>query len=216
MYHPIILCGDMNSVYQSPFYQFVTESELLNFSRLNRNEVSGQRKSFNPNKANRLDVPIIPESLGITDQTHFQAVVEKRNSMIEEAPKIEVTFGKDNLFHPFRFNSAYQCFDRNGDPFVTTCLPASHEFVDFIFYHNNRKLGKNSKKPRHEPNETTSLAVALQDSSDDDDEDDCRIEIVSTLELFTKKQVEYVLLPNEHYASDHFLLAVNFVLTAEP
>jgi hypothetical protein len=192
----------MNSVYRSPFYQFLTESKLANYTQFNRSEISGQYKRCN---ASFLKAPLIPQKIGITDQTHFAIEIEKRNSTVAE-PKIEYSFGKEDLQHPFQFQSVYEYFDRNGDQFVTTCLPQSHEFVDYIFYHNNNHKSK-SRKQTMNPKSTTDP----QESSDDENES--QIEIVSTLELFTKKQVEYILMPNKHYASDHFLLAANFLLT---
>jgi hypothetical protein len=221
----------MNSVCESPFYEFLTKSRLLNYIHFNRNEISGQlKRSFSSSML--LKAPLIPEHCNITDQSQFKNEIHKRISSLVTTQdeidlaikKLDCSIGGENLYHPFNFKSAYDYYDKYGNELVTTVLPDSHESVDFIFYHVNNNQNKNQKstsiqqgsQSSRECNASCSSINPDQDDCEENDEDDnCEMKILSTLQLFNKEQVETLFLPNKHFASDHFLLAAKFLLISK-
>jgi len=181
-YHPLIICGDFNSCVNSNIYQFIVNSRLDNYASLNRSAVSGQLKSLRPSDT-KLSSPLIPSHVNISDQSQFVMECERRRA--NDEVQLQCTFGGDSLSHSFSFKSAYEHIGRDGCEEVTSCLPSSHDNVDYIFYNCNEHL------------------ISLNE---------CSLQLVSSLELFTKKQLENVYLPNKHFPSDHFMLSAEFAL----
>lgn len=189
VYHPIIICGDMNLTYNSSLYKFFVESRLNDYQTHQRNAVSGQLKHVN-SSSQCLNKPLIPQHIEINDQSLFQHEINKR---IEDCSLY--THGTNTLSHPFNLKSAYDSsFNTDSPHEVSTCLPNNHEKVDFIFYNRNNRLNNDKNN----------------DEDDDDNDDDSNLKLLSILKLFCKKDVENILIPNKHIYSDHFPLAAKF------
>lgn len=195
-YHPIILCGDFNFSNNSKIYEFITKAKLENYSLLNRIGLSGQRldlKDYFPIYEN-----LIPERLGITDQSQFKPVIDSRNLRLlfnknneNEEIKVISSFGSDTISHCFDFKSAYSHIDEKGDTEITTRVKDFCKSVDFIFFHSecvNSKLKVSNEKKN-------------------------KLLLLERLELFNENDSKNLLIPNKIYSSDHFMIAAKFCLT---
>lgn len=194
-YHPIVLCGDFNFTNDSKIYEFLTKAHLENYKLLNRADLSGQKLDF------KNYIPIgkclIPEWLGISDQSQFKPVIDSRNlrllldkSNLNQVIK-EGSFGTDIISHSFDFKSAYPHKDENDVAEITTCIRDFRKSVDFIFFHSEaksnfqREIGQESNK----------------------------LHLLARLELFNENECKNLFIPNKNYSSDHFMVAAKFYLT---
>ena len=198
VYHPIILCGDMNLTLNSTIYNFLIDSKLLNYEQHSRKMISGQLK-HNASESANLKKPLIPINMQITDYSIYNSHFSSRITEFKTKNncQLEISYtahGTENLFHTFKFKSAYDlnCFSSYSEEDVTTCLPKNHEKVDYIFFHDNDDRG---------------------DKDENDNYDgDSYLKLVSVLNLFKKNEVESLFFPSRHIPSDHFILSAQFSL----
>uniref|UniRef100_A0A8B9JVF8 Angel homolog 2 (Drosophila) n=1 Tax=Astyanax mexicanus TaxID=7994 RepID=A0A8B9JVF8_ASTMX len=116
---PVLLCGDFNSVPQSPLYRFIKESKL-EYVGMPIGKVSGQEESSRGQRI--LEVPIWPPSLGISQRCQY----ELRS--------------KASIEHGLKLSSVYSHnLKENGQPEITTCHSRTAITVDYIFYSANQK-----------------------------------------------------------------------------
>ncbi|NXX15587.1 ANGE1 protein, partial [Podargus strigoides] len=69
-YYPIILCGDLNSVPDSPLYKFIRNGEL-SYHGMPAWKVSGQEDFSQQFYSRKLQAPLWPSSLGVTDNCQY-------------------------------------------------------------------------------------------------------------------------------------------------
>ncbi|XP_055394711.1 protein angel homolog 1 isoform X1 [Bubalus kerabau] len=93
---PIVLCGDLNSVPDSPLYNFIRDGELQ-YHGMPAWKVSGQEDFSHQLHQRRLQAPLWPSSLGVTD--HCQYVTSCRPASSERRK-----YSRDFLLR-FRFCS---------------------------------------------------------------------------------------------------------------
>jgi protein angel len=195
VYYPVVLCGDMNLTLNSQLYKFIIESELVNYEQHSRKFISGQIRNRTSQSTEQqfLRRPIIPQTMQINDHSIFSPHYLQRVGEIKNKTKLELkllneTFGSENLFHTFKFKSAYDinCFSEQSPFEVTTALPKNHEKVDYIFYNG--------------------------DDEKDEEDNDSYLKLNSVLNLFQKEDVENLYFPSRHIPSDHFLLSAKFTL----
>ena len=224
-YHPTVLCGDLNCTNDSKFYEFVARGKLVNYRELNRNATSGQLR--HPSSCIRIERILLPEQLGISDQSQFMHEVEwrldqqrqlytqqqQKSTSVDEEPQQQETdstrlpeaycsYGGSHLRHTFRFRSAYKHVDANNELEVTTSVNGDHKHVDYIFFH--------SEELPPVSNATTTDASASTNRCLNE------LELLARLELFPVSALNKdvaVGMPNSNYPSDHFLLAAKFRLT---
>ncbi|NWQ63624.1 ANGE1 protein, partial [Neopipo cinnamomea] len=70
-YYPVILCGDLNSVPDSPLYKFIRNGELSYHGMPAWKVVSGQEDFSQQLYSRKLLAPLWPSSLGITDNCQY-------------------------------------------------------------------------------------------------------------------------------------------------
>ncbi|XP_072031481.1 LOW QUALITY PROTEIN: uncharacterized protein [Amphiura filiformis] len=196
-YHPVIMCGDFNSLPQCSLVEFIQLGTLY-YEGLRAVDVSGQE----PWKHTRnLSSPLWPSGVGVTDGCQYERVLQQRlpgsknnSSSQPQLSSISDTTpeAKDDdycnissvLDHPFQFNSSYVYNEDSKE--VTTNHGRTNCTVDYIFY--------------------SSETVCIK-------EDTKQLRILSRLSLFTDEEAnEMGGLPNARWASDHFSLAVKFLL----
>lgn len=197
-YHPIILCGDFNLTNESKIYEFLINSKLENYKLLNIRNLSSQKidlKNFLPIGKN-----LLPECLGISDQSQFKYEIELRNLRLilnnnnsNEKKTFENSFGTDNVYHSFNFKSVYSHKDENDVPLITTCVKDFKKSVDFIFFHSNNF-------------ENSGFEKELTRESN-------KLHLIEIYELFNEKQGKNLFIPNRVFSSDHFMIAAKFILT---
>ncbi|XP_064148857.1 protein angel homolog 1 isoform X3 [Loxodonta africana] len=91
---PIILCGDLNSVPNSPLYNFVRDGELR-YHGMPAWKVSGQEDFSHQLYQRKLQAPLWPISLGITDSCQYVSFCQPKRSERRR-------YSRDFLLH-FRF-----------------------------------------------------------------------------------------------------------------
>ncbi|KAL2303818.1 hypothetical protein Nmel_009097 [Mimus melanotis] len=69
-YYPVILCGDLNSVPNSPLYKFIRNGELC-YHGMPAWKVSGQEDFSQQLYPRKLLAPLWPSSLGVTDKCQY-------------------------------------------------------------------------------------------------------------------------------------------------
>ncbi|NXP26143.1 ANGE1 protein, partial [Scytalopus superciliaris] len=69
-YYPVILCGDLNSVPDSPLYKFIRNGEL-SYHGMPAWKVSGQEDFSQQVYSRKLLAPLWPSSLGVTDSCQY-------------------------------------------------------------------------------------------------------------------------------------------------
>nr|XP_021398482.1 protein angel homolog 1 isoform X2 [Lonchura striata domestica] len=69
-YYPVILCGDLNSVPDSPLYKFIRNGEL-SYHGMPAWKVSGQEDFSQQLYSRKLLAPLWPSSLGLTDKCQY-------------------------------------------------------------------------------------------------------------------------------------------------
>uniref|UniRef100_A0A8C0W8Q4 Protein angel homolog 1 n=1 Tax=Castor canadensis TaxID=51338 RepID=A0A8C0W8Q4_CASCN len=143
---PIILCGDLNSVPDSPLYNFIRDGELQ-YNGMPAWKVSGQEDFSHQLYQRKLQAPLWPSSLGITDCCRYvtschpktrerpagwaESVLEEDTSELE--PVFPRTVG--TIQHCLHLTSVYTHFlPQHGCPEVTTMPLGLGTTVDYIFF----------------------------------------------------------------------------------
>ena len=215
-YYPTILCGDFNCANNSKLYDFVKSSTLKNYKELNRNLISGQHE-FSRSYI-KIENTLLPEKLGISDQSQFKIEIDKRLAEINTDSNIEAycTFGGMHLRHTFNFNSVYEHVV-NDQLEVTSCIQDQKKIVDFIFFHSEKY--QTSQSDSNEKSAGTSFSNLPKTSSGpkrpfelESFKENDELELICKLRLFTVPELAEISLPNKDYPSDHFILAAKFAL----
>ncbi|NXN06539.1 ANGE1 protein, partial [Indicator maculatus] len=76
-YYPVILCGDLNSVPDSPLYKFIRNGEL-SYHGMPAWKVSGQEDFSHQLYSRKLLAPLWPSSLGITDNCQYATLCQPK------------------------------------------------------------------------------------------------------------------------------------------
>ncbi|NXH92651.1 ANGE1 protein, partial [Edolisoma coerulescens] len=77
-YHPVILCGDLNSVPDSPLYKFIRNGELSYHGMPAWKVVSGQEDFSQQLYSRKLLAPLWPSSLGVTDKCQYVTLCQPK------------------------------------------------------------------------------------------------------------------------------------------
>ncbi|NXT68453.1 ANGE1 protein, partial [Chaetops frenatus] len=77
-YYPVILCGDLNSVPDSPLYKFIRNGELSYHGMPAWKVVSGQEDFSQQLYSRKLLAPLWPSSLGITDKCQYVTLCQPK------------------------------------------------------------------------------------------------------------------------------------------
>lgn len=126
-YHPVILCGDMNSQLDSPLYSFITKG-YANFKGIKVGDVSGQLEGRNRGNAinhTSLDVR------GVSNDSRYinRDKSDKNGQELNEE-------NLETLSHNLKLHSVYP----NDKSLISTNLTNEQGLVDYIFYGENEKL----------------------------------------------------------------------------
>ncbi|XP_033266317.1 protein angel homolog 1 isoform X2 [Orcinus orca] len=143
---PIILCGDLNSVPDSPLYNFIRDGELQ-YHGMPAWKVSGQEDFSHQLYQRKLQAPLWPGSLGITDCCQYVTSCHPKRSerpagwaepVIEEdisEPKPDFPRTVGTIQHCLHLTSVYTHFlPQHGRPEVTTMPLGLGMTVDYIFF----------------------------------------------------------------------------------
>ncbi|NXQ21411.1 ANGE1 protein, partial [Peucedramus taeniatus] len=76
-YYPVILCGDLNSVPDSPLYKFIRNGEL-SYHGMPAWKVSGQEDFSQQLYSRKLLAPLWPSSLGVTDKCQYATLCQPK------------------------------------------------------------------------------------------------------------------------------------------
>ncbi|NXH31466.1 ANGE1 protein, partial [Myiagra hebetior] len=76
-YYPVILCGDLNSVPDSPLYKFIRNGEL-SYHGMPAWKVSGQEDFSQQSYSRKLLAPLWPSSLGVTDKCQYVTLCQPK------------------------------------------------------------------------------------------------------------------------------------------
>ncbi|NXW61223.1 ANGE1 protein, partial [Eurystomus gularis] len=76
-YYPVILCGDLNSVPDSPLYKFIRNGEL-SYHGMPAWKVSGQENFSQQLYSRKLLAPLWPSSLGVTDNCQYVTLCQPK------------------------------------------------------------------------------------------------------------------------------------------
>ncbi|XP_045307570.1 protein angel homolog 1 isoform X3 [Leopardus geoffroyi] len=143
---PIILCGDLNSVPDSPLYNFIRDGELQ-YHGMPAWKVSGQEDFSHQLYQRKLQAPLWPSSLGITDCCQYITFCHPKRSerpagwaesvleedTLEPEPVLPRTVG--TIQHSLHLTSVYTHFlPQHGRPEVTTMPLGLGTTVDYIFF----------------------------------------------------------------------------------
>ncbi|NWX65173.1 ANGE1 protein, partial [Promerops cafer] len=77
-YYPVILCGDLNSVPDSPLYKFIRNGELSYHGMPAWKVVSGQEDFSQKLYSRKLLAPLWPSSLGVTDKCQYVTLCQPK------------------------------------------------------------------------------------------------------------------------------------------
>ncbi|NXX26853.1 ANGE1 protein, partial [Nicator chloris] len=77
-YYPVILCGDLNSVPDSPLYKFIRNGELSYHGMPAWKVVSGQEDFSQQLYSRKLLAPLWPSSLGVTDKCQYVSLCQPK------------------------------------------------------------------------------------------------------------------------------------------
>ncbi|NXY15631.1 ANGE1 protein, partial [Atrichornis clamosus] len=77
-YYPVILCGDLNSVPDSPLYKFIRNGELSYHGMPAWKVVSGQEDFSQQLYSRKLLAPLWPSSLGITEKCQYVTLCQPK------------------------------------------------------------------------------------------------------------------------------------------
>ncbi|XP_061467803.1 protein angel homolog 1 [Rhineura floridana] len=78
-YCPIILCGDLNSVPDSPLYKFIRNGQLY-YHGMPAWKVSGQEEFYQNPHQRKLLTPLWPSCVGITDSCQYASLCQSKKS----------------------------------------------------------------------------------------------------------------------------------------
>ncbi|XP_010290212.1 PREDICTED: protein angel homolog 1, partial [Phaethon lepturus] len=76
-YYPVILCGDLNSVPDSPLYKLIRNGELY-YHGMPAWKVSGQEDFSQQLYSRKLQAPLWPSSLGVTDNCQYVTLCQPK------------------------------------------------------------------------------------------------------------------------------------------
>ncbi|XP_033917765.1 protein angel homolog 1 isoform X2 [Melopsittacus undulatus] len=76
-YYPVILCGDLNSVPDSPLYKFIRNGEL-SYHGMPAWKVSGQEDFSQQLYSRKMLAPLWPSSLGVTDSCQYVTLCQPK------------------------------------------------------------------------------------------------------------------------------------------
>ncbi|XP_062492082.1 protein angel homolog 1 isoform X2 [Pezoporus occidentalis] len=76
-YYPVILCGDLNSVPDSPLYKFIRNGEL-SYHGMPAWKVSGQEDFSQQLYSRKMLAPLWPSSLGVTDNCQYVTLCQPK------------------------------------------------------------------------------------------------------------------------------------------
>lgn len=192
---PIILCGDFNSVPDSPLYNFIRNGKLI-YAGLQIGKVSGQETGHRGQRA--LTNPLWPPSLGISSECQYETMKdaecpvdgldnsEKLMADIKNYPMDQQTASA--ICHKFKLLSVYSHYlPGSNKTEVTTCHSKSAVTVDYIFYSAAKHNG---------------AAMSGEDG---------HLQLLGKLALLTEQDLWTVnRLPNENNSSDHLPLLAKF------
>ncbi|XP_072266391.1 protein angel homolog 2 [Pyxicephalus adspersus] len=196
---PIILCGDFNSVPDSPLLKFVKEGRL-SYEGMTIGRVSGQEQN---NRGQRiLPIPIWPKSLGISQKCLYEPqknqkvkeeVVKETNKNADVQKEESHSKEESSLQHHFSLSSVYShVFPDTRVPEITTCHSKSAVTVDYIFYSAAINEGVAQPGP----------SVPYEG-----------LQLLGRLSLLTEKELWSINgLPNKTHSSDHLSLLARFRL----
>ncbi|XP_051868577.1 protein angel homolog 2 isoform X2 [Pristis pectinata] len=194
---PIILCGDFNSVPDSPLYNFIRSGKLI-YDGLPIGKVSGQEQSHRGQRA--LSKPLWPSSLGISSECQYETMKDAEYPVdaLDNSEELKDATTKKNhpmdqltpsaIQHKFKLLSVYSHYlPGTNKTEVTTCHSKSAVTVDYIFY----SAAKNNGTP--------------------DSGDGGHLQLLGKLALLTEQDLWTVnRLPNESNSSDHLPLLAKF------
>ncbi|XP_069787423.1 protein angel homolog 2 isoform X2 [Narcine bancroftii] len=192
---PIILCGDFNSVPDSPLYNFIRNGKLI-YDGLPIGKVSGQEQSHRGQRA--LMKPLWPPSLGISTECQYETLKDTENPVhdLDNSNELKDSTSEKNypmdqltsaIQHKFKLLSVYSHYLPETNKYeVTTCHSKTAITVDYIFY-----------------------STAKNDATESGE--DGRLELLGKLALLTEQDLWTVnRLPNENNSSDHLPLLAKF------
>ncbi|XP_070571025.1 protein angel homolog 2-like [Ptychodera flava] len=225
-YHPVILCGDMNSEPYSPLYKFINRGKLQ-YDSLTRTEVSGQYKGQH---WGFLPMPLWKAKMGVTDTCQYVDIVDERRGKKEktkqedkELKDKEVKDDKDNktveeedgwtevtsskhkygfsntIKHSYNLKSAYTHRTADNQYEVTSNHKRTNCTVDYIFYSvtSNIRDDHNRNYSRHHHQHRR----------------EGKLKLLARLSLLSDSEATLMGgLPNRNNSSDHFSLLAKFLL----
>ncbi|KAL5008141.1 hypothetical protein ScPMuIL_013722 [Solemya velum] len=202
-YHPVILCGDLNSEPYSHLYRLIAKGYLY-YEGLCSHIISGQRGD-RQRKPHYLERDFFPSKLSISDQCQYIHTVLKRHGvdpkMVDmRSPCPFYTQGSGYLWHRLNLMSAYtHRIQRlnNREAEVTTHHGRADCTVDYIFYN---VLDKHMQETRHEL-----VAQNIREG---------KLKLVGRLGLMSEKELRRMGgMPNKFFPSDHLSLMAKFNLS---
>ncbi|XP_045434356.1 protein angel homolog 1 isoform X5 [Pipistrellus kuhlii] len=205
---PIILCGDLNSVPDSPLYNFIRDGELQ-YDGMPAWKVSGQEDFSHQLYQRKLQAPLWPSALGITDGCQYvtsrhpkrserpagwaESVLEEDTPEPEPEPISPRTIG--TIQHCLHLTSVYTHFlPQHCRPEVTTMPLGIGTTVDYIFFSaESCENGNRTGKPGHRLYQDGTLKLLG------------RLSLLSEEILWAANG-----LPNPFCSSDHLCLLASF------
>ncbi|XP_072121252.1 protein angel homolog 2 isoform X1 [Mobula birostris] len=189
---PIVLCGDFNSVPDSPLYNFIRHGKLI-YDGLPIGKVSGQEQSHRGQRA--MTKPLWPPSLGISSECQYETM--KDTDVLDNSEALTDGANKKNypmdqltpaIQHKFKLLSVYSHYlPGTNKTEVTTCHSKSAVTVDYIFY------------------------SAVKTNGTAESGNDGHLQLLGKLALLTEQDLWTVnKLPNESNSSDHLPLLAKF------
>ncbi|CAH1102345.1 unnamed protein product [Psylliodes chrysocephalus] len=185
-YLPVIITGDLNTPPDSSLYEFVTKGKI-NFEHISPRLLENHQDSS--------EQKLVTSSIGITDNSQYHKVIEKRKDQnytskkgdkeqtneINRLSKMNCTDNM-NLTHNFYFKSVYDHGAR--DTKEATTYQDEWLTVDYIFY--------SKKKGEMYPED--------------------KLKLLSKYRLPTNKELNGTQIPNKTLGSDHLSLVAKFKL----
>ena len=125
-HEPVILCGDFNSVPDSPIIQFLLQGSVSPVG-FGCKEISGQE----PGRGKVLrKEDLVLWGIGMDSTAHENEESWRKNVSSLSAGSTELPV----ISHPFHFRSVYRHRTRDGMPFASTKVEGESCLVDHIFY----------------------------------------------------------------------------------
>lgn len=202
-YHPVILCGDLNSEPYSHLYSLIAKGYLY-YEGLYYHMISGQKGERHRNPR-YLEKDFFPSNLSISDQCqHIKTVLKRHgidpNSVDIENPCPFYTQGSGYLWHRLNLMSAYtHRIQRlnNREKEVTTHHGRADCTVDYIFYN---VLDKHMQETRNEL-----VARNVREG---------KLKLIGRFGLMSERELQQLGgMPNKFFPSDHLSLMAKFNLS---